>query len=105
MEFNLNKYDYLFIEKILFNKSLQQLCILFHTLDKDNIARPTIKQSTLIRNHVGISTGEINLPKSQQAERNMCIDERRAGNFQEQKVRNHYSNFDSEFEHLESAFL
>ena len=46
-------------------------------MDKNNEARTTIKESTLITDHNGSAQSYVKLPKSEQAEKNMTIDERR----------------------------
>ena len=46
-------------------------------MDKNNEARTTIKESTLILGHNGAVQSYIKLPKSEQAEKNMTIDEKR----------------------------
>jgi hypothetical protein len=45
--------------------------------DKDDTARVTIKQTTLITNHVGAAIHDVKKPKSQLAEKNMIIDDKR----------------------------
>jgi hypothetical protein len=46
-------------------------------LDKDDIARITIKETTLITNHVGAATTDVKNTRSQLAEHNMTIDDKR----------------------------
>ena len=48
-----------------------------YIVDNNNIARPTIKQTTIIKNYISNSSNEIKGPKSDQAEKNMCIDDKR----------------------------
>jgi len=48
-----------------------------YTLDKNNKARVTIKETSLLENYTGNNQLYVKLPKTEQAERNMCIDERR----------------------------
>ena len=48
-----------------------------YVVDNNNIARPTIKQTTIIKNYISNSSNEIKGPKSDQAEKNMCIDDKR----------------------------
>ena len=46
-------------------------------MDKNNKARSTIKETTLITGHVGSLQTNVKLPKSEQAEHNMTIDDKK----------------------------
>jgi len=48
-----------------------------YSLDTTDIARRTIKETTMLENYNGVATGEINRPTSHDAVENMEIDERR----------------------------
>ena len=48
-----------------------------YTRDEKDKARVTIKQTTLLQNHTGPLKSSVDKDRSQQAEQNMCIDERR----------------------------
>jgi len=48
-----------------------------YILDSDNEARDTIKETTIYNDYIGNANTNVKLPKSEQAERNMVIDDRR----------------------------
>jgi hypothetical protein len=48
-----------------------------YILDSDNEARDTIKETTIYNDYIGNVNTNVKLPKSEQAERNMVIDDRR----------------------------
>ena len=48
-----------------------------YSIDPNDIAKDTMKQTTIINNYISNPTSEINAPLSHQASNNMCIDDRR----------------------------
>ena len=48
-----------------------------YVLDNDNEARDTLKETTIHNDYIGNANTNVKLPKSEQAERNMVIDDRR----------------------------
>ncbi len=48
-----------------------------YVLDKENEARETIKETTIYNEYLGNANTNVKLPKSEQAERNMTIDDKR----------------------------